>query len=950
MTLSPVLVDTYLRYKRGTLKFVNWLATAAKGTGAVDHLLSDTSISAAATQPTTRLKGKARAEAKKKKAVDTQPTAIDVPLKTFQQLANSIVAARRTVPDTILSILTDVINARKECATFYKALGTGADGRFGVSNNRHQYFIKLLEKVYRTLKPHVANKEREPATKTEQRDEEDFNTLTNMFEYLEVEECKESKGSSPTPSLTPAKAKDIPTYKLEPSAEDISFAIFCFLKDCNQVRLLVHQTWREYKFRRVSLTTAALTMNAAVEIFRQLHESFVADYPDFKDHAKIVDFIYTEGFQPKTGGSGDSGRNENGWFRLDGFTLSAQTLVCERAYKMCFEDVILQGPPGENKITFLQTDDTQDKRTFWGERTLLSRFLSQLSFMSYGPDKEFGDGFRNLDMLIKAYRETRATGKALPWAVFAFQTFVDMHRELGNDTRRGFAELQKSCAWMLGSMKSCYEFGKTNRCNEWHKINDPVLRTIIEMLTAFSIDDFFAIEILPRIRRANKLFRSLEPSLQPWGSHSYLKDNPTFCGILLQKFFLHFHELGVGLAGDNGAVLGMVHLYNFATQHNLLSPNRRWQDLEYLIENHGDSYMFVGKRPETTQDCLVQYALVLGVNLHTFTTNDPHKLRSVRVAKDLKSFKSKAQPRRLKHLSTYVSEARVVGGIGKSKTTRASEEPAAMVAVLVAKHLDSMEDKNNKRENAKRVRILTPLQTLETFRDALRQDEFSPRFNYMSLNVRCIELYRRLYELVPLHDEGQYAADGNIPLLTSTIFDTYHVPENRSGPISKVWPVIDAVVKAEGDVECNAAEKDRRIGAGVDHHTYEDRSTEFVFGGVNSPEDRNMWPTLNAFGPNQIKIRPDLSNSKEWSRWQGDTAEIMRKLTEKALANQSRTIMRVSAEKYALGFGVFDQGAGHMMEKTSFRQFFYGLVRSYFKIMAEIAESVVKFCTGFENE
>ena len=173
----------------------------------------------------------------------------------------------------------------------------------------------------------------------------------------------------------------------------------------------------------------------------------------------------------------------------------------------------------------------QEKRICWGERALIVRFLSQLSFLSFGPDKEIHNSFRNLAMLIKAYRETRVFGKALPWAVFAFQTFIDMHRELGSDTGRGFKEFRNSCAWMLKSMRSCYELGKTNYCNEWNEKNKKVFQNSIGTFSAFLVDDFFTVEIFPRVRRGSKQFRRLEPSMSAWSPHSYLKNNPIFCGI-----------------------------------------------------------------------------------------------------------------------------------------------------------------------------------------------------------------------------------------------------------------------------------------------------------------------------------------------------------------------------------------------------------------------------------
>jgi hypothetical protein len=63
----------------------------------------------------------------------------------------------------------------------------------------------------------------------------------NLFEYLDIEEPTEWTSSA----LSPKAVKAISTYELELTDEDISFAIFCLLKDLTDIRHYVRQTVSE---------------------------------------------------------------------------------------------------------------------------------------------------------------------------------------------------------------------------------------------------------------------------------------------------------------------------------------------------------------------------------------------------------------------------------------------------------------------------------------------------------------------------------------------------------------------------------------------------------------------------------------------------------------------------------------------------------------------------------
>lgn len=108
MALPSFVVDTYRRYKRGTEEFVNWLATTARATGKVEHLFKKGDQNVLPQKNSKRLKGKARKDAK---AVASPQGSIEVPMRTFHDLAAAIVKSKLVVPLQVMDILKDAIGA-----------------------------------------------------------------------------------------------------------------------------------------------------------------------------------------------------------------------------------------------------------------------------------------------------------------------------------------------------------------------------------------------------------------------------------------------------------------------------------------------------------------------------------------------------------------------------------------------------------------------------------------------------------------------------------------------------------------------------------------------------------------------------------------------------------------------------------------------------------------------
>lgn len=218
MAAGPVL-DRYARYKAGTKKLIQWLATTARRYGDLTKAIPGLSSS-------------------------TSNATIKVPTRQLVTFAKIIASSSEKVDgvEEILLIAKDVVEGRQVCADWYAMLDTK---ELETQNESHQHFIEVLRQVNDTLKCKCARqKKTNKATgKAPTRGESETTSsseLRNLFSMLEVEE----PSTTPLGTTGPAKkngrvADGGPCFELEDTGEEKLFAIWCLLKDMAEMREFV---------------------------------------------------------------------------------------------------------------------------------------------------------------------------------------------------------------------------------------------------------------------------------------------------------------------------------------------------------------------------------------------------------------------------------------------------------------------------------------------------------------------------------------------------------------------------------------------------------------------------------------------------------------------------------------------------------------------------------------
>jgi hypothetical protein len=728
MTLSPLLYDTYRRYKQDSRIFIQWLGTTARATGLVNDIFEDISEKEHSHNTGHR---------KDKK----QTSAYKIPVNALARLATAVKDSQgSSVPRFIMMVLRDVIKARKGCATWYRA--HQADDESGITrshNEGHQHMIDVLEEVRRILSPleeKVTIKETEKMNKTVQ--------PIKAYDLLEIEECRDYDAEAKwiTPSRSQKTSQKV--YESDSSLEDLSFALYCFMKDMTDIRIFVRRTWREYKHHQITLNSAAIIANTAIDIMRRLNNNFVETYPKFEEHRSLIDHLYSGYIDPKAKGLEALDDDSFATYEADGIRLSSKTFFCDHTTAVVTHFFKPGSPPGT--LPMYQRHTMDGKGVSEEEHSLL-QCLSHFSVLDQelnGPVDENGTVEKFFDdQVLQAIRTMKVEAKFPTWAIFACQIFVDTRRELGSHLGRGFENVQEQGSWLLETWEKFLETRKDN---------DERVRAQIAGLKRLIKEDFVQ-ELVDG---------TFNHERYNWGANFLMRNHPLMCGLILQANLVSGHQIGIYIAADEGHVRAAIHLTHAVALAGVIPLGPAWADLNYVVQKHGDEYLFIGERSTTLSDCFRRMLISFGISAANFSTDKNEKTTKKRSKSWHDRPSNQKLPRRMLPMSRYAKASHTLDG-PKLISEHANHEPIVMMETLISRFLNSKDvtcPANPHNENLKaKAHFMTPLQSLKMFKHVLKEDDLPLRFDLMSLNWRCVELIHQIQKICVEQSPLDYPAE-----------------------------------------------------------------------------------------------------------------------------------------------------------------------------------------------
>lgn len=366
-----------------------------------------------------------------------------------------------------------MIKSRKECGAWFSSCT--ARNSFNSANESHQHFIEILEDVRNILSS--SNKSCNNTKfngKSQTKPSNDIQELGNRFGYLDIEEPAEVTTTGPLSSKPSKHPKTDIIYELEPSDDEISFAIFCFFKDITDIRHYVRSTWAEYREGQITLTTAAVTMNTAIAMIRRLNEEFVVNFPQFEEHGDIIDYVNYRYRDPIKDSS------ETVAYKTEQFEISSKIFFCNLTFQ-CVKHFYL----GKAELPMYQTAQRSVLKLSDDEEVLF-KCMSLFGFLTL---KRY-EALASQDEVLRGIALLKKNRKVYTLVVLAVQLFIDTRRVLGEALDRCMRDFHQMGEWISGTIQQCHEFGRTNQVNTWHKFNKEVLPEFDKNLRDLAREDF----------------------------------------------------------------------------------------------------------------------------------------------------------------------------------------------------------------------------------------------------------------------------------------------------------------------------------------------------------------------------------------------------------------------------------------------------------------------------
>lgn len=732
--LPNFLYSTYKKYKDDTSIFIKWLADTAKKCG---HAVKETteSKSEGTSAKTPRLTGKARKQAKQESSNKPDHVAPNVPkesrhLVDYEDLLPSAKAIANfkdptvKIPSEIIRAALRAVSARNRFTAYFRSKTKAGENEMARDNDRHSYFIALMEEVLLTLQPCFAVSAGD-ATGEDRQPSSTLEDLENRFAILEVEEPVEQEGDDAMGSaaLSPTQPiYDLEIPKVEKDMEEEKlFAIFCLFEDLGRLRTYLSRVWVEYKLGIVDLITASVTTNTAFQLAIRTQEELLVNYPQLGDYQNVLSTVM--GLVAKDQGGDETLELEVDDHIAEWLFAPAHSLLDSFCDVLDSRQVPLmkRGHFGVYNPRTVRSK-LNDVQKHQEDLVLLIELLPEFCFIAKYKIHLFAT-----DELTRGLCKMALTTEIPVWLTFATTVFLDIHHFLREKVDKGFEELRTIGSHATSTLDKHFELSQGLRTpSTWPKQNQEILRMLAKEIQEFTLrDQIFPIK--------DRQYKKLDSTFASESERFYLyKRQPILCGILAFKTILEMQHAGVSLCNAWGTVIYPAHLYNALRRKT--KPIEPWPLMEQVISLHSESRVFIGAQPKTIGDCFKQVCLMLGYSAEQYARN----------RRKLKPVISKNGPRGLKDTSP----------LGELFRDGLANNGSMALTVLNVENLfneqarDTALASNPQSKTLRRewrtTRQLTSLQLLEALRASIPMELPKLKFNYFHMHEQSITLLRRL--------------------------------------------------------------------------------------------------------------------------------------------------------------------------------------------------------------
>ena len=544
-----------------------------------------------------------------------------------------------------------------------------------------------------------------------------------------------------------------------------------FLGDMERVRLYIEALWKDYKSGDVDLITAAVTTNTAIDLLQRPHDELMQRVmPLFDNHFFKMIVCTFALLQKHTTG------------QTDGDIVNHQ-LVDERDINMgrIYDYMML---PFIQIFGYLREIDPRTMPTFtsgasgiynpnadFGQLPCRSRWLQYQILLpelfcdiihlldhAIGTQKDCNALY--VDAIIRQMDHFIRTREISFQLAFAMRIFMDINFTLGSEASRGRQYLHDAAGQVIEVLEQRPSVEGTALYTVWPEQNETVVKHLLSNATwCFNLD-----------LRKNKSRPGFEKA--DW---LMVERHPLLCGLLVLQFQMAYSEVGLALANAFTSIQSAAHLYQ-ACRHS--GQMQEWIDMDFVLELHGREEAFGGMVPTNIDDSNRAFQLVSGfanrfidgkrVTVHGPACNCVNKC-------GLKGFQNQS-----KILS--ICRAR----INDFNRTQVQDDMSTIEALLrdlkagEAKDLQTSNRGKSGRRGYRKEKKYSGVkysitQLLSVLEKGLLMETTSIRFDYLSLHLRCLRIFRDIKQVSDQYLINEVGADyiennAQLSTLTGWIF------------------------------------------------------------------------------------------------------------------------------------------------------------------------------------
>jgi hypothetical protein len=616
------------------------------------------------------------------------------------------------------------------------------------STETHEHFIHILKEVRRFLR------QSRPATAIHHPHypSPGARTLNNRFELLELQQPVEWDNH----------AVETPPKEQVSVAEDGIFAHFCFLLDCHRIRKQVRWTWEQYRDKKISVTVASLTTNVAIDNIAKVHLELVAAFPAYSTYESLEQVLFD-----------DDKPTED---LSTPIQIIPEVLPGHEVYNVLSH--YLQGYECGKFRDFHPEDDqyefTRSIPDSYNITKLLARNIPDILCFALPTSREQGP----MDEMSCALLGFYNTHKLTVPLVLSCKIFVDINVVLLDDIQRAYHELKASALRAETTLK---------KLDVYHRILEadcsmPITKQTLESIRSF-VRMIIQDDVVATFRAAH-----IQPA-RATAPFYMLQHHPALCGSLQFHLDRSMSYLGLRLCNEWQCCVGVLHLYN-AVKPQVSS----WTDMETLIDMYGESHLFKGKAPTKPKEQLKRYMLAAGA------PSSPSRYKHWR-------------PQETAGVLLFVKQP-LLDIMRKRYSVQYGKKESGMVLQDVEDLLKSDHDGPRSSLKIRALRQwkvqkrLDPVDMLALVTGKVQQEESQLHFDFISTNSKCIELLRRLRNLLvtDVRRTPRLLENQNLFMTAGFILEQLSHESNISARYRHITErLVEETILREGDKETEGA-------------------------------------------------------------------------------------------------------------------------------------------------